>query len=186
MTNADKIILDLCGGTGAWSKPYKDAGYDVHLITIPNIDVRLYKPPENVWGILAAPPCTVFSIAGNWVTRTNEEMIDALSIVDACLRIIIKSKPQWWALENPVGKLKQWLGEPAMRFNPWEFGDGTFKKTALWGNFSVPIKTVFEEPKRIPYSLTPIGRLGGKSLKTKELRSITPAGFAQAFFKANP
>ena len=24
-----KIILDLCGGTGSWSKPYKDAGYDV-------------------------------------------------------------------------------------------------------------------------------------------------------------
>lgn len=26
MENKDKIILDLCGGTGAWSKPYKDAG----------------------------------------------------------------------------------------------------------------------------------------------------------------
>ena len=25
--NKDKIILDLCGGTGAWSRPYKDAGY---------------------------------------------------------------------------------------------------------------------------------------------------------------
>ena len=24
-----KVILDLCGGTGSWSKPYKDAGYDV-------------------------------------------------------------------------------------------------------------------------------------------------------------
>lgn len=24
-----KIILDLCGGTGSWSKPYRDAGYDV-------------------------------------------------------------------------------------------------------------------------------------------------------------
>ena len=27
--NEDKIILDLCGGTGSWSKPYKEAGYDV-------------------------------------------------------------------------------------------------------------------------------------------------------------
>jgi len=26
---ADRIILDLCGGTGAWSLPYKEAGYDV-------------------------------------------------------------------------------------------------------------------------------------------------------------
>lgn len=30
-----KLILDLCGGTGAWSKPYKDAGYDVKVITLP-------------------------------------------------------------------------------------------------------------------------------------------------------
>lgn len=26
-----KIILDLCGGTGSWSKPYRDAGYDVRF-----------------------------------------------------------------------------------------------------------------------------------------------------------
>ena len=32
MDNKEKIILDLCGGTGSWSKPYKDAGYDVKVI----------------------------------------------------------------------------------------------------------------------------------------------------------
>ena len=45
MSTKDKIILDLCGGTGAWSKPYKDAGYDVQIITLPDNDVRLYIPP---------------------------------------------------------------------------------------------------------------------------------------------
>jgi len=25
----NKVILDLCGGTGSWSKPYKDNNYDV-------------------------------------------------------------------------------------------------------------------------------------------------------------
>jgi hypothetical protein len=58
-----KIILDLCGGTGAWSKPYKDAGYDVRNITLPEYDVRTYIPPDNVYGILVAPPCTEFSFA---------------------------------------------------------------------------------------------------------------------------
>ncbi len=29
-----KIILDLCGGTGAWSKPYREAGYDVRLMAV--------------------------------------------------------------------------------------------------------------------------------------------------------
>jgi len=51
-----RMILDLCGGTGAWSRPYKEAGYNVLNITLPEHDVRLYKPPENVYGILAAPP----------------------------------------------------------------------------------------------------------------------------------
>lgn len=55
MENKDKIILDLCGGSGSWSKPYKEAGYDVRLITLPEYDVLTYEPPENVYGILAAP-----------------------------------------------------------------------------------------------------------------------------------
>ena len=63
MLNSDKIILDLCGGTGAWSRPYEKAGYDVRNITLPEYDVLTYKPPENVYGILAAPPCEEFSIA---------------------------------------------------------------------------------------------------------------------------
>ena len=185
MNNKNKIVLDLCGGTGSWSRPYKEHGYDVRVVTIPELDVRLCNPTEEIYGILAAPPCTVFSLAGNWVKRSKEEMLEAMSVVDACLRIIHKCKPYFWALENPVGKLKNWIGEPVMRFDPWMYGDGTFKKTALWGNFNKPIQTVFQKPERINYSKTLIGRLGGKSARTKELRSITPKGFADAFFKAN-
>lgn len=183
--NSEKIILDLCGGTGSWSRPYKDAGYDVRVCTLPDCDVRLLNPAQEVYGILAAPPCTVFSLAGNWVKRSDEEMREAVAVVDACLRVILKVKPKFWAMENPVGKLKNWIGEPVMRFDPWMYGDGTFKKTALWGEFNKPVQTVFEKPQRIEYSKTPIGRLGGKSARTKELRSITPSGFAEAFYKAN-
>lgn len=188
MKNSDKIILDLCGGSGSWSKPYLDAGYDVRVIDpiADGTDVRLFNPTEAIYGILAAPPCTVFSLAGNWVKRSDDEMREALSVVDACLRIIRKANPTWWAMENPSGKLKNWIGEPVFRFDPWMYGDGTFKKTALWGDFNPPVQTIFDKPERIPYSQTPIGKLGGKSQRTKYLRSITPAGFAKAFFKANP
>ena len=58
-----KIILDLCGGTGSWSEPYRAAGYDVRVVTLPKDDVRLFIPPDNVYGILAATPCDEFSIA---------------------------------------------------------------------------------------------------------------------------
>ncbi len=69
-----KIILDLCGGSGAWSAPYAEAGYDVRLVTLPQ-DVRLYQPPENIYGILAAPPCTVFSLAGNGIEWSEDEIL---------------------------------------------------------------------------------------------------------------
>lgn len=39
MNNKDKIILDLCGGTGSWSKPYRDNGYEVRVATLPDFDV---------------------------------------------------------------------------------------------------------------------------------------------------
>ena len=58
-----KIILDLCGGTGSWSKPYADAGYNVRLVTLPDFDVRTYTATNCVYGILAAPPCQAFSQA---------------------------------------------------------------------------------------------------------------------------
>lgn len=34
-----KLILDLCGGTGSWSKPYRNAGYEVKVITLPHYDL---------------------------------------------------------------------------------------------------------------------------------------------------
>ena len=156
--NSKKIILDLCGGTGSWSLPYKKHGYDVRNITLPDYDVRTYNPPENVYGILAAPPCTMFSFV-----RTNakkqRDLREGMECIRACLNIIWsfmeikqdtikKTLPlQFWALENPYhGFLKRFLGKPTMIFDPWEFGDGYQKKTALWGYFN--------EPKRNPIPMT--------------------------------
>ena len=146
LTNSERIILDLCGGTGAWSKPYKGAGYDVRLITLPYYDVRTYIPPENVYGILAAPPCTHLAVSGArwWKDKGEQALLEALAIMDACLRIVLISKPQFWALENPVGRLKHYLGKPRFVFNPFEFGDPWTKKTCLWGEFNIPIKNPVE------------------------------------------
>ena len=58
MSQRAKVILDLCAGTGAWGKPYRDAGYDVRILTLPQ-DIRLTEYIEHVYGILAAPPYVV-------------------------------------------------------------------------------------------------------------------------------
>ena len=118
------IILDLCGGTGSWSKPYKDAGYTVQIVDIKTGgDARLWPGRENdvrdyvgiVQGVLAAPPCTVFASSGARWERTDDDLREGLAVADACIRIVHAVRPKWWALENPIGRIVRWLGNPAFR-----------------------------------------------------------------------
>jgi len=155
MKNKDKIILDLCGGTGAWSKPYRDNGYTVINVTLPDYDVRTYKPLDNVYGILAAPPCTHLAVSGaRWFAEKGQNaLFEALAIVDACMRIILISHPKFWCLENPIGRLVNYLGKPKMYFHPCDYGDPWTKKTCLWGQFNIPKKQPVEPVKKISNSL---------------------------------
>jgi hypothetical protein len=188
-----KIILDLCAGTGSWSKHYQDSpDYDVRLITLPETDVRLYAPPLQVHGVLAAPPCTEFSFAKHFHGKGNydHDFRKGLEIVSACMRIILTCQPVWWCLENPRGYLRKWLGNPAMSLDPWEYGDNYQKKTDLWGKFNIPIPTAIEKPLNvIKFSMLKSREIApewyGKLSRT-ERRAITPKGFAKAFFEANP
>jgi len=180
MENQNKIILDLCAGTGAWSKPYREAGYDVRLITLPDYDVRTYIPPDNVYGILSAPPCDHFAGSGArwWKEKGEMLLLEGLSIVDACLRMILIAKPKFWCLENPVGRLCKYLGRPKIYFNPCDYGDAYNKKTCLWGDFNIP------KQKPVKPELGSMIHLLPPSEDRKILRSITPSGFAKAFFEA--
>lgn len=134
-----KRILSLCDHSGNWSKPYADAGYDVVRIDLQDCgrDVRLLVR-EDVHGILAAPPCTMFASSGARWQRTEAQMLEALSVVDACIRLAWACKPKFWALENPVGKLVRYLGKPKFYFHPCDYGDPYTKRTCLWGSFTAP------------------------------------------------
>lgn len=191
-TGKPKIILDLCGGTGSWSKPYRDAGYDVRIITLPEDDVCLYIPPENVYGILAATPCEEFSIAKHFhgKGKYTHNFKAGLEVCSACCRVILFARPVFWAIENPAnGLLKKWLGEPNYTFSPWQFGHPYQKQTALWGGFNKPAETVFEKPdgmKKFSMLLSKeiYPEFYGIYTRT-ERRAITPPKFAKAFFEAN-
>ena len=86
-----KIILDLCGGTGAWSKPYKEAGYDVWNVTLPYADVRKISVPDNVYGILVAPPCTMFSLART-TAKKPRDLDEGMELVRACMEVVWEAK----------------------------------------------------------------------------------------------
>lgn len=216
----EKIILDLCGGTGAWSRPYKDAGYCVEVITLPAWDVTKvefgshamefvrqdvhYKDTKtvlygDVYGILAAPPCTEFSLAKASAPR---DFAAGVEVLQACLNIIwqcrIHTKLAFWALENPVGFMRQFMGRPHYTFEHWQFGDMQIKPTDIWGYFKEPAATVKVKPQGLTKRYAN-GRTNckhwcnancpeeykGMGLTRAAIRAITPPGFANAFYKAN-
>ena len=225
-----KTILDLCGGTGSWSRPYREAGYNVKNITLPEYNVlftkikddeiifrkdtndnyRLKVFKKDIYGILAAPFCTMFSIARTKAKKPRD-LAEGFRTVRACLNIIwscmeIKQETKkktlplkFWALENPNGMLKYFLGKPAFEFDPYEFGDGYKKRTYLWGWFNEPIKKIGKIKVEAPYhSLNPekmkkFDKLASRAinpemfgkLTRQERRAITPKGFAEAFFEVN-
>ena len=59
------------------------------------------------------------------------------------------------------------------------------KKTGLWGEFNRDMPKLPVEPVRCCKQGSPLQLFGGKSDRTKELRSKTPLGFATAFYQAN-
>lgn len=186
-----KVILSLFDYSGNWPKFYKENGYDVFQVDIKHgIDILDLAPndlPDNVHGILAAPPCTDFASSGSqyWKAKDADGRTAAsLKLIDKVLEIVEFTDPVFWCLENPVGRLatlRPVLGKPYY-FNPCDFGDAYTKKTGLWGKFN-------KELSKSPVTPDPnswIMKLGGKSERTKELRSMTPLGFAKAFYEANP
>ena len=177
-------VLSLCDYTCNWSEPYVRAGYDVRLVDLKHgDDVRLFEAlPYPLRGILAAPPCTEFATSGArwWQDKGEAAVLDGLAIVDAVCRIILVHRPQWWVIENPVGRLKRFLGEPVMLFDPADYGDPYTKRTCLWGRFNPPRMAKVEATEGSKMHRLP------PSPERAARRSETPAGFAKAFFEANP
>ena len=187
------VILDVGGGTGAWSEPYRKALYDVRIIdpltwpfqtallvrdAFPNIKGR-------VRGILLAPPCTQFAVSGArwWAAKPPELLDEAVAVVRDMLALVDVYEPDWWALENPVGRISKAvpeLGKHRYTWHPHHYGDPEVKLTCMWGDHVEPVRA----PVEGPYTARVHRMAPGPDRAA--LRSITPSGFARAFFEANP
>lgn len=199
------IIISLYDFTGTWSLPWRLAGYIViqidikHGVDILNWNYKLIDK-KRVKGILIAQPCTDYAISGaKHFARKDSDGTTAQSqrLVKRTKQIIdYFSDADFWVLENPmtrIHKLNPWLGDVVLIFNPCDFAgynsdstdqvsDRYNKQTWLFGKFKIPTPLRLEPHEKD----SPIWKkYGGKSERTKELRSITPKGFAKAFFIAN-
>lgn len=167
-------------------------------------DVKTWMPPKgNIVFVGAFPPCTDVAVSGaaHFKKKGLSAIIGALQLFEAAVRIAEGANAPYF-LENPVSTVSSYWRKPDYIFNPYEYGaylpkddvnpvsdliparDAYPKKTCLWtGNgFVMPEK----KPVDCPAGYSPMHKkLGGKSVKTKNIRSATPRGFAMAVFEAN-
>lgn len=175
-----KLILSLYDYSGNWCKEYKDHPDEYEVVQVDKllngIDVRLMKyiDGRKVHGILSATPCTYFSQARK--KPNNDELLIALSTVDATMRMITIYQPVWWCIENPAkSRINHYIGKPRQIVQWNWFGDNIKKPTGLWGNFNrVKVNSSIANTEIIPFEN-----------KTKSKNAITPIEFGKAFYEAN-
>ena len=191
--NYNKTILSLFDASGEWAKPWYEAGYDVHTFDIQTgEDINDFSAEYllengygdlNIWGILAAPPCTDFASSGAqfWAKKDAKGQTEISNeLVMQVIRTVNFLQPKIWAMENPVGRIAKLNNLPPahLTFDPNYYGDPYTKKTLLWGNFENNLPLAPVEPTEG----SKIVKLSGKD---KYARSLTPEGFAYAFFMVN-
>lgn len=207
-----RFVLSLFDYTGTWSQPWADAGYEVITVDVKDCDRDCHLAVDlssQAWFdevqewileigievdvILAACPCTAFTVAGNRHYRplNGEPTAEKQATLDQCIQLVHDTlaviefcQPLCWAIENPVGVIGQHipeLGSP-WYWQPCDFGHPYTKKTGLWGAFNRDLPTTPVEPTEGSKMWS---KYGGSSEATKTARSETPTGFAQAFYTAN-
>jgi hypothetical protein len=163
--------------------------------------------------VFGFPPCTSLAISGARhfqakAAANPNYRAEAMALVYMA-RDIGEAYGVPYAIENPISVISSEWRKPDHMFQPCDFGgylpeddtspypdiiparDAYTKKTCLWtGNgFKMPAKrpvdpVKYQDRNGLNYSALH-WKLGGKSLRTKNIRSATPRGFAQAVFAAN-
>lgn len=155
---------------------------------------------------MAFPPCTDLAASGakHWRSKAEKDryfQAKAAVVLEQC-RMIGELSGAKWFFENPNGAASGIFGRPSFSFDPSDYGgylpeddahpdfpeylpprDAYKKSTNIWcGNdFVVPdVKPVASLDHFPGWKL-----LGGKSAKTKQIRSATPRGFSIAVYEAN-
>lgn len=205
-------ILHLCADTGSDSKPYADRPKDYYVIKIgKRLGVENYGVGRSmetvvpIYGVIANPVCTEFSVAAGFHKKGDYEK--GLFLVRECQRIIKEVNPKFWAIENPAsGRLKDFLGKPRFVYEPWQFGSPWTKKTALWGEFNIPVpkytkwaqvpknEALYVRPGRPKPSMAFLHKSAKRAIREfdcfevdsdMEFRSLCSQNFAKAFFEVN-
>ena len=181
---------------------------DLHSFSTIKCLFEDFKAKDVIFA-MGFPVCTDLAVSGAaWFKSKAEKdpffQRNATRHAKWCSRLFTALVVPFY-IENPVSRLATLWRKPNHMFHPYEYGgyiksgeelhplypdyiapsDAYSKKTCLWtGNG-------FKMPEKAPVdcenygSSTQHAKLGGKSLKTKNIRSATPRGFAEAVYQAN-
>jgi len=185
---------------------------EIHYLRADLHDTReldsIYEQCGAVDFLMAFPVCTDLAICGNSSKKLKLALnknveIEAAKYATMCAELADRFGCPYM-IENPISRLATLWRKPDHYFHPFEFGgylsndeavhptwpdyiapkDAYSKKTCLWTKG-------FVMPQKKPVDCESFGastqyrKLGGKSMKTKNIRSATPRGFAKAVFEAN-
>lgn len=152
--------------------------------------------------VVSFPPCTDLAVSGakHFASKLQKDP-DCQHRAVRMARLASQFRCPY-IVENPVSVLSTLWRKPEFISHPWEYAgycpegphpefpevipeqDRYNKKTCYWTGGG------FQRPEAMP--LEPIegsnpgwARLGGKSARTKYIRSLTPRGFSKAIYSAN-
>jgi len=176
--------------------PYATYTLDWNILKKESDIISLAFQAKFIFGF---PPCTDLAVSGSKHFVKKVEINpnfqqEAVYLARSVERIGIKANIPW-AFENPISRLSTLYRKPDFIFDPYQYGqylpeddihpdypnyinarDAYPKTTCLWAGNG------FKFPKKKPVKITKgystqHKKLGGKSLKTKLIRSASPRGF---------
>lgn len=132
-------VLVACEFSGVVREAFRKRGHDAFSCDIlPPLDGSRHHLQTDIFNVLsrntwdlmiAHPPCTKLTVAGNrWYHDDKEGIQEALDFV---LRLS-EAPIDKICIENPVGRLSTLWRKPDQYVQPWMFGHKETKKTGLW------------------------------------------------------
>ncbi len=201
--NKDEVVLDHFEGGGILRYAYADLHDYATIVELKHI----FEGVNVVFG-MAFPVCTDMAVSGaaHFKRKAERDPLFQTKAVSHAMRCgeLFDALGIPYFVENPVSVLATKWRKPDHSFHPYEYGeylsdaeavhprwpdyiaerDAYTKKTCLWTGNGFRMPTKIPTCKPTGYSTQHL-KLGGKSQRTKDIRSATPRGFAKAVYEFN-
>ena len=148
--------LELFSGMKSFSKVAKEWGFstltfdnEVHLEPDRVVDIMVVNTLPKCDILWASPPCTTFSVASlshYWTAGKpkNEKTLHGIAMLEQTIKLIKKTKPKYWFIENPRGMMRKVIDELFEKHgiknykrntvSYCQYGSKIMKPTDIWTN----------------------------------------------------